>query len=158
MSLGGTQFSPFPGSSHGKESACYAREPVQFLGWEDPLKKGKATHSSILGLENSMDWGVWQATVHGVAKSWTGLGDFQTHTSSHLGIKIHMSTLCSRTANLRGFLLSAQGFVRTIFKILKAIFFKGLIKSLHFLHTKSRLCMSKKPILTLISRASHSFH
>ena len=21
---------------------------VQFLGWEDPLKKGKATHSSIL--------------------------------------------------------------------------------------------------------------
>ena len=24
--------------------------PVQFLGQEDPLKKGKATHSSILGL------------------------------------------------------------------------------------------------------------
>ena len=24
--------------------------PVQFLGWEDPLEKGKATHSSILGL------------------------------------------------------------------------------------------------------------
>ena len=23
---------------------------VQSLGWEDPLKKGKATHSSILGL------------------------------------------------------------------------------------------------------------
>ena len=23
--------------------------PVQFLGWEDPLEKGKATHSSILG-------------------------------------------------------------------------------------------------------------
>ena len=22
--------------------------PVQFLGWEDPLEKGKATHSSIL--------------------------------------------------------------------------------------------------------------
>ena len=24
--------------------------PVQFLGWEDPLEKGQATHSSILGL------------------------------------------------------------------------------------------------------------
>ena len=24
--------------------------PVQFLGWEDLLEKGKATHSSILGL------------------------------------------------------------------------------------------------------------
>ena len=23
---------------------------VQFLGWEDPLEKGYATHSSILGL------------------------------------------------------------------------------------------------------------
>jgi len=24
---------------------------VQFLGWEDPLEKGKATHSSILAWE-----------------------------------------------------------------------------------------------------------
>ena len=24
--------------------------PVQFLGWENPLKKGKATHSTVLGL------------------------------------------------------------------------------------------------------------
>ena len=45
--FGGTQFSQFPGSSHGKESACNAGDPVRFLGWEDPLKKGKATHSSI---------------------------------------------------------------------------------------------------------------
>ena len=28
---------------------------VQFLGREDPLEKGTATHSSILGLENPMD-------------------------------------------------------------------------------------------------------
>ena len=27
---------------------------VQSLGWEDPLEKGQATHSSILGLEYSM--------------------------------------------------------------------------------------------------------
>ena len=37
---------------------------VRSLGWEDPLEKGKATHSSIL--ENSMD-----CIVHGVTKSWT---------------------------------------------------------------------------------------
>ena len=30
-------------------------------------------------LENPMDGGVWWATVHGVAKSWTQLNDF-THT------------------------------------------------------------------------------
>jgi len=27
-------------------------------------------------LENLMDRGAWQATVHGVAKSWTRLSDF----------------------------------------------------------------------------------
>ena len=32
----------------GKESACNAGEPGTILGWEDPLEKGMATHSSIL--------------------------------------------------------------------------------------------------------------
>ena len=38
LSLGG-----FPGGSAGKESACNVGD----LGWEDPLEKGNATHSSI---------------------------------------------------------------------------------------------------------------
>ena len=38
----------FPGSSDCKESACNAGDLVRFLGWEDPLEKGMATHSSIL--------------------------------------------------------------------------------------------------------------
>ena len=33
---------------------------VRFLGWEDPLEKQMATHSS---LENPMDRGAWQATI-----------------------------------------------------------------------------------------------
>ena len=41
---------------------------VRSLGWEDPLEEEMATHSSILTWENSMDRGVWQATVHGVEK------------------------------------------------------------------------------------------
>ena len=32
---------------------------IPSLGQEDPLEKGMATHSSILGLENSMDRGTW---------------------------------------------------------------------------------------------------
>ena len=48
---------------------------VQFLGWEDPLEKGKATHSSILAWRIPMDRGAWWATVHGVAKSQTRLSD-----------------------------------------------------------------------------------
>ena len=45
---------------------------VRSMGWEDPLEKGMAAHSSILScLENSMDRRDWQATVHGVAKNQT---------------------------------------------------------------------------------------
>ena len=42
---------------------------VQSLGWEDPLEKEMATHSSIVAQENPIDTGAWQTTVHGVAKN-----------------------------------------------------------------------------------------
>ena len=38
----------FPGGSVDKESARSGEPWVRFLGWEDPLEKGVATHSSIL--------------------------------------------------------------------------------------------------------------
>ena len=34
---------------------------VQSLGWEDPLEKGMAIHSSILAWRIPMDRGAWQA-------------------------------------------------------------------------------------------------
>ena len=37
-----------PDGSAGEESACSMETWVQSLGWEDPLEKGKATHSNIL--------------------------------------------------------------------------------------------------------------
>ena len=43
---------------------------VPSLGRKDPLEEGVATHSSSR-LENPMDTGAWQGTVHGVAKRWT---------------------------------------------------------------------------------------
>ena len=50
---------------------------VQSLGWEDPLEKEMATHSSILAWK--IPWteepGRLQS-VHGVAKSWTPLSKF----------------------------------------------------------------------------------
>ena len=42
---------------------------VQSLSWEDPLKKGTATHSSIL---------TWRIPWTGVAKSRTQLSDFHS--------------------------------------------------------------------------------
>ena len=41
---------------------------VQSLGWEDLLEKGLAT-TPVSCLENSMDRGAWQPTIHGVTKS-----------------------------------------------------------------------------------------
>ena len=43
----------FPGGASGKEPACQNTEDlketgVQYLGWENPLEEGMATHSSIL--------------------------------------------------------------------------------------------------------------
>ena len=48
---------------------------IQFLGWEDPLEKGMANHSSILAWKIPMDRGAWWATVLGVTKSQTQLCD-----------------------------------------------------------------------------------
>ena len=60
-----------PGSSDSKESMCNAGDLDLIPGWEDPLEEGMDTHSSILTWRIPMDGRVWQATVHGVAKSWT---------------------------------------------------------------------------------------
>ena len=40
--------SGFPSASDGKASVCNAGDRVQSLGWEDPLEKEMAAHSSIL--------------------------------------------------------------------------------------------------------------
>ena len=51
--------------SPGKESASSVGDLGSILGWEDPLEKGKATHSSILA------WRLLWTTVDGVAKNRT---------------------------------------------------------------------------------------
>ena len=48
---------------------------VLSLNWEDPLEEGMAIHSSIPAWRIPMDKGAWQATLHGVTKSWTRLND-----------------------------------------------------------------------------------
>ena len=49
---------------------------VQFRGWEDPLEKEMATHSSTLaGKIPWMDREAWRAAIHGVAKSQARLSD-----------------------------------------------------------------------------------
>ena len=53
-----------------KNSPAMQETWVQYLGWEDPLEEGMATHSSILVWRIPKDRGAW-CTVHAVTKSWT---------------------------------------------------------------------------------------
>ena len=41
---------------------------VWSLGQEDPPGEGNGYPLQYCCMQNSMDWGVWQATVHGVAE------------------------------------------------------------------------------------------
>ena len=49
-------FTGFPGDSAGKESACNVGDLGLITDREDLLEKGKATHSSILGLPLWLSW------------------------------------------------------------------------------------------------------
>ena len=53
--------------------------PVWFLGQQDPLEEGMATHSSILAWRIPMDREAWQATLHGVTRSQTQLSNEAQH-------------------------------------------------------------------------------
>ena len=57
----------FPCGSACKETACSVGDLGLIPGWEDPLEKGKATHSSILA--SRIPW-------TGVTKSQTWLSHF----------------------------------------------------------------------------------
>ena len=64
-----------PGGSDSKESACSAGDLglIPGLGRSPGEENGNSLQYSCL--ENSMDKGVWWATIHGVAKSQTRLSD-----------------------------------------------------------------------------------
>ena len=66
------------GGSDSKEFVCNVGD----LGSIPELRRspGECNRDPLNfpGLENFMDTGVWQATIHGVAKSQTRLSNFQT--------------------------------------------------------------------------------
>ena len=56
---------------------------VWFLGREDPLEEGNGNSLQYSCLENSMDRGACQATVHGITKSRTRLSNFHFQKLNH---------------------------------------------------------------------------
>ena len=66
----------FPDGSDGKESACNVGDSGSISGSGRSRRRGNGYPLQCSCLENSMDRGAWQATVHGVTKSQTQLMDF----------------------------------------------------------------------------------
>ena len=70
-----------PGEASGKEPACQCRVHKQYSlipGLGRSRGEGNGNPPQYSCLENPVDRGVWQATVHGVAKSLTRLKRFST--------------------------------------------------------------------------------
>ena len=65
----------FPGGSDSKESACNAEDLGLIPGSERSPEKEMATHSNIFAWRIPWAIALKQATVHGVAETWTGLKD-----------------------------------------------------------------------------------
>ena len=61
----------FPGGSDGKESAYNAEDLGLILGLGRSPGEGNNYSFQYSGLENSMDRGAWQGTVHGVTETRT---------------------------------------------------------------------------------------
>ena len=65
LHIGGPlQFKGFPGGSDGKESTCNVGDKCSIPGWGRSTEEGNGYPLQYSGLENSMDRGTWQATVH----------------------------------------------------------------------------------------------
>ena len=65
----------FPGGSDSKESACNAGDPGSIPGSGRSPGEGNDNPLQYSCLENLMNRGAWQATVHGVTKNQTQLSD-----------------------------------------------------------------------------------
>ena len=65
----------FPGSLVGKKSICNAGDPGLIPEWGRSPGEGNGNPLHYSCLENPMDGEAWQATVHGVTKSWTQLSN-----------------------------------------------------------------------------------
>ena len=91
-------FSIFPDGSGGKESACNAGDEGSIRGSGRSPRGGNGNPLQYSCLENSMDRGTWQATVHGVGLKESNTAGQLTHT--HLTLEPRVPALCGNVLSL----------------------------------------------------------
>ena len=76
------------------KSACSVGDPGSIPGLGRSPGEGNGSPLQYCNLENPMDRVVWQATVHGVTKSWTWLSDFTILLIYSLSVIVFLDHLC----------------------------------------------------------------
>ena len=85
----------FLGGSVVKILPANAGDVGSIPGSGRPHREGKGNPLQYSCLGNPMDRRPWRATVHGVAKSQTGLSDYTTRRTFHNIANVHASILSS---------------------------------------------------------------
>ena len=121
------------GGSDGKESACNARNQTVFdlcvgkISW-----KGNGFPLQYSCLENPMDRGPWQATVHGVTKSQTWLSMCKlTHIEYNIYNCFNHSNLWSHIVALTYYFYWQQS--SFIFFFIQSVLYNWLFKICFFI-------------------------
>ena len=114
----------FPDSSVGKESTCNEGDMGSIPG---SGRSSGGRHGSTLQyscLENPMDKGAWQATIHRVTKSQTQMKRLSRHAHTHIYIYSHLLKSENKSCHvLLGFFIKSQlEYLWTIRKIFSLTF------------------------------------
>ena len=129
-------FLDFPGGSDGKASVYNAGDPGSIPGLGRSPREGNGNPFQYSCLENPMDGGIWQATVHGVAQSRTRLSDFTHVTLLNTGGDKHRAWPFTQLL-ARGRKLSANRMFRiTLLVVLKL---RGVLPSFNFSFSKRNI-------------------
>ena len=83
-----------PGGSDGKESACNAGDPGSILGSGRSPGERNGCPLQYSCLENPMDRGAWQATIHGSQKI---RQDWVTNTFAFTSLTVNLHSACGST-------------------------------------------------------------
>ena len=89
----GPALTGFSGGSDGKVSACNAGDLGSIPGLGRSPGEGNGNPLQYSCLENPMDGGTWQATVHRVTKSRTRLSDLTSLPPGKAGRVVHIHAI-----------------------------------------------------------------